>query len=58
MFSTLVTTTIPSPPLPVKAASAIVVEIFSTSTSLEIVLIVANSLYFAVTEPVPLPDLI
>ena len=58
MLSTLVTTTIPSPPLPVKAASAIAVEIFSTSESFTIVLTVATSLYYAVIEPVPLPDLI
>jgi len=49
---------IPSPPFPVKAASAIAVEIFSTSESSAIVLTVATSLYSAVIVPVPLPDLI
>ena len=49
---------IPFSLLPVKSASAIAVEIFSTSESSTIVLTVTTSLYSAVIVPVSLPDLI
>ena len=48
----------PPPPLPVKEASAIAEDTFSTSESSTIVITVATLLYSAVNEPVPLPDLI